>query len=551
MLASLVMLAALSVLPQTPQGGVVPPGAPARDAPTAERKGSAVVKGHVRTADGRALRRASVSIRGTALNNPRIASTGLQGEYEIRDLPAGRYTLAVTRGGYLRTEYGQRHHGESGTPLELADGATLESVDVTMEPAGIVSGRVSDELGEPVANAQVWLQQLRFYQGQRKLVFLASARTDDTGLYRISSIAPGDYLVVAYSRETWASDDYKQTFGYAPSYFPSTANPGDAQRLKVVAGQEAGAIDITLVAGRAAAISGTVTAADGSPLSGATVGLAQELMGPNGGTMSMIGNSRAGAEGTFTVRNIPPGEYQLRATGTPGDRASESASQTIVMSGRDIEGLVLGGNRGGLVTGRLITHSGTPLPPGALRVITTSAIFERSTTSTPPNEDGLAGADGRFTRRAPAGPAFIRPSGLRSGWAVKQVLVGGRDYTDTPIEIVPEQTLADVTVVISNSLPAVSGRVIDARGGGGPVLLVPADPARWFEASGAMRSARPDPSGRFRFDQVRPGDYLALAVDRMEPWQLNDPEFLNPLREKATRIAVAEEPVSIDLQVIR
>ena len=169
----------------------------------------------------------------------------------------------------------------------------------------------------------------------------------------------------------------------------------------------------------------------------------------------------------------------------------------------------------------------------------------------PGREDGLAGAEGTFTRRAPAGSAFIRTSGQPSGWALKQVIVGGRDYTDTPLDIMPEQIYSDVTVVLSNRMPAVSGRVVDAHDAGGPVLLVPADPARWFEASGALRSARPDKSGRFRFDNVRPGDYLLVAVERMETWQLNDPEFLNPLRERATKIAVAEEAVSADLRVIR
>jgi len=267
--------------------------------------------------------------------------------------------------------------------------------------------------------------------------------------------------------------------------------------------------------------------------------------------MSMITSSRAGPDGTFTVRNIPPGEYQLRATGSVADRAPETASMTVSLSGRDLDGIVLGGNRGGLVTGRLATDSGAPLPRGALRVITSSATFERSMGSSPSQEDGLAGADGAFARRAPAGPAFIRVSGTPPGWALKQVVIAGRDNTETPVDIQSEQTIADVTVVMSNRLPAVTGRLAGAREGAGTVLLVPAAPSLWFEASGALRSARPDRTGGFKFDNVRPGDYLVVAVDRMETWQLNDPEFLAPLREKGKRISVGEAPVSIDLQVIR
>src|SRR5687767_8936775 len=116
-----------------------------RDGSPADRKGTAVIKGHVRGADGRALRRAAVSVRGAGLTNARIVSTGLEGEYEIPELPPGRYTVAATRGGYLRAEYGQRHHGEQGTPVEVAAGATLEKIDLVMERAGVVSGRVTDE----------------------------------------------------------------------------------------------------------------------------------------------------------------------------------------------------------------------------------------------------------------------------------------------------------------------------------------------------------------------------------------------------------------------
>ena len=545
----LAWLTVLLILQQQPPPPPAPPVMP-RDSGIADKKGTAVIKGHVRSAEGRPLRRTSIAVRGPGLTNGRTASTGLDGEYEIRELPAGRFTITASRGGYLRAEYGQRQYGDQGTPVDVADGAVLETIDFTMERAGIVSGRVIDELAEPVANAQVWLQQMRFYEGRRKLVPLASGRTDDTGLYRIASIAPGEYLVVAYFRETWASDDNKQTLGYAPSFFPNTATAAEAQRVKVVAGQEAGAIDIALVAGRAAAISGTVTAMDGAPLVGASVSLGQEISGPNGASMSSIGSARAAGDGTFTIRNIPPGEYQLRATGSVADRAPETASSTVILSGRDLDGLVLGGNRGGLLTGRLVTDNGAPLPRGALRVITSSATFERSMGSSPPKEDGLAAADGAFARRAPAGPAFIRVSGTPPGWALKQVVIAGRDSTETPVDLLPEQTIADVTVVISNRLPAVTGRLAGARDAGGTVLLVPASPALWFEASGAMRSARPDRTGGFKFENVRPGDYLVVAVDRMETWQLNDPEFLAPLREKAKRIAVADESVSVDLEVV-
>ena len=541
----------------------VPPQAPAtrpaqtRDTAT-EKIGTAMLKGHVKSADGGALRRAQISVRGAPLPNGRTASTGLDGEYQIRELPAGRYTITASRSGFLSSQYGQRRNGDQGKPVELADGATIESIDFALDRAGVITGRVTDETGEPVANASIYGLQSQFYRGRRQFIPVTAgatrSTTDEAGVYRLTSIAPGDYVILAMLRETWVADDKdKQMLGYAPSYFPGTASVADAQRVKVAAGQEAGAIDFSLVPGRAAAISGIVTAVDGAPLGGANIGLTQEIMGPAGGTMFMAGNTRAAADGTFKLRDIAPGQYILRASGQAGDRGTESAAIDLTVTGADISGITLGADAGGLVAGRVVTDSGAAVPSPAPRVTTPNATFERSTPTVPPAEDGLAGPDGRFIRRGPTGPVFVRIGGLPSGWALKQVRIGDREVTDVPIDIRAGQTLPDVTIVISNRLPAVGGSVTDAQGrpADGPVVLFPADAAKWHETAGSLRSVRADQAGTYRFDAARPGDYLIAAVEQMEPWQVNDPEFLEGLRERATKVTIGDEPAKLDLKVIR
>ncbi len=546
--------------PPPPQPPPAPPRMATRDIGTvAAAKGTSVLKGHVKTADGRLLRRAQISVRGTALPNARTASTGIEGEYEVRELPAGRYTITASRSGFLPSQYGQRRSGDQGKPVELAEGATIESIDFTLDRAGVISGRVTDETGEAVANASIYSLQSQFYRGRRQFVPVATAppghaTTDDAGFYRLTPVPPGDYVIVATFRETWVSDDKdKQTLGYAPSYFPGTASVTDAQRIKVVAAQEAAAIDFSLVPGRTAAISGTVTAADGAPLGGASVGLRQEMIGPMGGTVGFAGSARAAADGTFKLRNVAPGEYILEATGAAGDRGSESASMPLTVLGPDIEGLTLRADAGGLVAGRVVTDSGDALPSSAARVFTQGATFSRSNAPVPPAEDGLAGADGRFIRRGPTGPAFVRIGGLPPGWALKRVQIGDREVTDQPVDIRPAATLPDVTIVISNRLRAISGTVTDAQShpADAPVVLFPADAAKWHEAAGALRSTRPDQAGKYRFDTVRPGDYLIVAVEQMEPWQVNDPEFLAALRDRATKVTIGDEAATRDLKVIR
>jgi hypothetical protein len=214
---------------------------------------------------------------------------------------------------------------------------------------------------------------------------------------------------------------------------------------------------------------------------------------------------------------------------------------------------VLRADAGGLVAGRVVPESGDALPASAARVFTQSATFVQSTAAVPPVENGLAGTDGRFIRRGPTGPAFVRIAGLPAGWVLKRVQIGDRDFTDVPIDIRAGVTLPDVTVVVSNRMAGIGGTVADSRGrpADGPVLLFPADAVKWHEAAGSLRSARPDQSGKYRFDSVRPGDYLIVAVDQMEPWQVNDPEFLTALRDRATKVTIGDEAATLDLKVIR
>ena len=205
----------LSVSPQQAPPSPPPPPpifTPQRDA-SSDAKGTAVIRGRVFTADGRPLRRVQVILRGSSISE-RIVGTGLEGEYEILDLPAGRFTLVARRGGYLPSDYGQRRYGEPGKPIDVTAGATLDGMNFTMERAGVISGRLTDETGEPVARASVYAMQSQFFRGRRQVVPVGAGHgtSDDSGSYRLPSLPqattsssriPGD-VDVGRARETTA-----------------------------------------------------------------------------------------------------------------------------------------------------------------------------------------------------------------------------------------------------------------------------------------------------------------------------------------------------------
>lgn len=125
------------------------PQAPARDNPSA--KGTGSIKGRVVAAEsGRPVRRVQISLTAAELGEAESMSTTAEGFFEFKDLPAGRYTIAAARAGFVRLQYGQRHPGEPGRPVQLADGQRVENLDFSLPRAGWISGRITDELGDPL-----------------------------------------------------------------------------------------------------------------------------------------------------------------------------------------------------------------------------------------------------------------------------------------------------------------------------------------------------------------------------------------------------------------
>ena len=87
------------------------------------------------------------------------------GGFIFKDLPAGSYTLAASKPGYLDSIYGQRRPGTGrpGTPIQLVDGQHLEKLSFQLARGGAIMGTVVDEQGEPVFG-----QQVRVYRYVRK-----------------------------------------------------------------------------------------------------------------------------------------------------------------------------------------------------------------------------------------------------------------------------------------------------------------------------------------------------------------------------------------------
>lgn len=531
---------------------------PPRDVAAGEKKGTASIKGKVVTADGgRPLRRVQVAASSPELTEPRSVSTNTQGVFEIKELPAGRYNVSASRAGFLRIQYGQRRPGEPGQPLQIADGQAIDRIDFALPRMSVISGRITDEIGEPLAGVTVFPMQSRYFRGRRRMVPAAGqVRTDDTGEYRLIGLEPGDYYVMGTTRDTWTmEDDAKQRVGFGPTYFGGTLVMANAQVVKLKLGLEASGIDFGMVPGRVATISGTAMTSSGMPLAGESVGMSQEFAGPGYMSSFGFGGGKVSADGTFTIKDVSPGEYKLSVR-YPGDKdhPGEGASTVISVTGADLEGVSLVTGGAGSVSGRIVTDDGTPLALGGSTLgsgrndtrlrVWLRAVDPDSTFSGSYNQDnGRVRDDGTFDVTEVFGASRISVLPLPTGWAVKSIELEGKDYADVPLEVRNGQKVDGVTITISKNLPTLRGRLIDekAQPAFGTVILFPQDTAKWGEGSRLMRTTRPDPTGAFEIRLLPAGDYLLAAADYVQPGAADDPEFLKGLQENAAqKITVGE-----------
>jgi hypothetical protein len=542
--------------PVPAQGGVAAPAVPGgpaiplRDRGRTAVKGTASIRGRITAAGSNMpLRRAQVLVTAADGAARYTTTTDGDGRYEVLDLVAGRYGISVSKGGYVTLQYGQRRPFEAGTPVTLADAQAMTGLNVALPKGSVIAGRITDEFGEPVAQAQVSAQRYQYGpDGQRRLQPTGiPVTTDDLGQFRLHSLMPGEYVVSASFRNMFvaplgtAGGDTSE--GFLPTFHPGTVNANEAQPVTVTLGQES-QVQFALSAARMARVSGVVVDSTGRALANGIV-----MLMPSSGVVSgMLTTAQITTDGAFSVANVAPGDYVLNVQPmgafAAADRAPETAAVPLSVGGADINGIRVVTSAGTLLSGRVefegTSSRTTPLP---------WRVFAQPNAPGPAGfgvglgpANGSVAEDGAFQLQVSASAAMLLRVAGSPAWTMKAVLLDGEDVTDTPLDW-GKGSVTSLRIVMTDRLTTVSGRVVDSRGRpltDYAVIIQPEEAKTGVVAARYLRLARPDQSGSFRVTGLPPGRYAATAVETFEQGRQFVPEVQARLKERAKTFSLDE-----------
>jgi hypothetical protein len=567
---------------------------PARDTPAQPNDGppppAGRIAGRVLAADnGRPVKRARVFATAAELPGGRGMMTDDTGTFDLAELPAGRYTLTVSKSGFVSLSYGQRRPLQAGTPLQLADGQQLKGIQFQLPRGSVIGGRVLDEDGDAMPGVVVRVMRYQYLQGERRLTPAGTGQTDDKGQYRVWGLMPGDYYVNAIARGggpgggpfggpggvggfggpggpgggfggaggrgggrfggaggpggPGGPPDQEQ-INFAPTYYPGVPSVDEAKPVSVSLSQEVLDISFSMQLVRVSRISGIVSKPDGTPVTSGNINLMTDAGGRRASQIGMNFGGRIQWDGSFTIANVAPGRYILRARGDDSD-TPQFASLPVSVNGDDLPDLTVVLSAGATISGTISFLPGSSPIPDITQFRITAPATDQSDVG--PQANARVDNDGQFTLSGvSAGAHLIRPSNGSRTWVLKSVTMGDRDVTDTPFQVRGGEHLANVTVVFTDKQSEINGTLTTEGGTPVPeftVLAFPADATLWRPQARQIMTARPDQTGQYRIRGLPPGDYYLATVDPSEQGEWFEPAYLDEHRSGATRIVLGDGDV--------
>jgi uncharacterized surface anchored protein len=469
----------------------------------------------------------AASGRGMVISNARSVDTDDQGHFSFTGLDSGKYRLSAERQGFLRQSYGERRYSGGGTPVLVGDGQNVKGVNFKLSPQGVITGKVLDEDGEPMANVQVSVHRNLYSGGKRQWVMINTAMSSDIGEFRLPNLQPGRYLVSTNPRPLpRAPVDPNQPLpqtpdlSYAATYYPSTTDSAAAIPVDVGAGDEIRGIDVRPVKARVWRVRGKANGPGGGR------GSVQVSLTPaEGPSRNLLMGVARPADGLFEIRSVPSGSYILHGQVQNGGQVW-AAAQPLQVTGNHVDGIVLNLASGGDVQGIVkLTDATAPVDLGNVNVMLRPVGFNGLA---PPR--GRVGDDLKFTLKSVPPVKFaVTVNGYGNTCYLKSVQYNGSEVTNDGVEMTGGGALQVTLSAAAAQVDAVVMDKDDKPAIGAVVALIPKD-------GGTTSVFTADENGILSVRGLKPGDYRMLAWEDVEQGAPQDPDFTRKYEGRAKTV---------------
>jgi protocatechuate 3,4-dioxygenase beta subunit len=493
----------------------------------------------------------------SSYSDPRIerafakTTTDQDGHFQLMRLPAGNYRVLAFAPAYcLETE--PRYPTDEGKSVMLAEGESVDGMEITLRRGGVITGRVSDAQGRPLVQQMVTLARVDPNGRRQQPVYAMNFRmmqTDDRGVYRVYGLPAGRYLVSLGVDTRTGGRIGGGNMYYARTFHPGVADESKATVVEVTEGGEATGVDILMgrVEKTYAAAGRIVDAETGRPIPNTSYSYGS--LRPNGqpflmGAMGLHTDSR----GEFHIEGITPGRYSLFVSQNEGSEMVIEDTP-FEINDADIAGIEVKARRGASLNGT-VTLEGVAEQDLPALLSTIRLGFHLPTKPYQPNASRI-NPDGSFRLAGlPAGRVQIfaanerRPSGL----SLLRVEREGVDQT-AGIEVAAGENLSGVRVLLAYSIGVIRGQVKfgdDALPAGAQVYVE----ARRIGGGNAPNAhgAEADSRGHFIIENLPPGQYEVIIEAMVMPSPGKPPLRFKEARQTVSVTNDAKTDVTLILE---
>jgi Carboxypeptidase regulatory-like domain len=475
-----------------------------------------VVEGTViNSATGEPIRAALVQIH---IGQQISLLTGADGKFRFDTVPQSQLTITVQKPGF----FSEQEISQGPIPNQLTQvGPGMKPVIMRLIPEGAIYGRITDSDGDPILDLQIGLVQAAIVNGQKRWQQMGSQQTKEDGEFRFFGLLPGAYYLrtestpVANLRVGANSETARG--GYPSNYYPGKLDLGSATAIAVEPAKEVRA-DFSVKREALYQVSGRVI---GAPRQ---MSLGIQVLGSDGEWLNGGVQMDPRAE-TFTAF-VPKGSYVIKAYANGNNGPQGVAVQSVNVNG-DVAGLSLA------------------LAPLATIPVDVRFEITQNTNSGPYSKDmqpvsvtlvskGTVLSNqgyGATMQGQPEGQSFAVRN-VEPGRYTAQLIATGHWYIESArcgqVNLVTEDlsvetggTRQPIEIVLRDDFATVSGAVsLDGQPAKATVLLMPDGNPR-----GAV-ALLSNPDGRFQKEDLPPGDYKAIAFDRVDGLEYTNTEAM-------------------------